>query len=151
MPDGQSRIPVLQRNAGGRQFATGAELNAFIRGVNERGGINGTLLPLVDDDVRFSDGFNSLDLRVGRRFRAGRRLLIEPMIELFNVFNVTNILGANTVNYSGFTNVLVRDSDDPSNPGYLRSSRFGQAVNTAGGVFGSGGPRAAQVAVRVSF
>jgi hypothetical protein len=76
---------------------------------------------------------------------------IEPMLEVFNVFNVTNILGRSKVNYSGFTNALVRDSEDPASPGYMTSSSFGRAVSTAGGVFGSGGPRAAQLAVRVLF
>ena len=38
-------------------------------------------------------------------------------MEVFNLFNVTNILGVSTRNYSGFANVLARDSDDPSNPG----------------------------------
>jgi hypothetical protein len=55
------------------------------------------------------------------------------------------------VNYSGFSNVLTRDSNDPSDPGFLRSSGFGNPVTTAGGVFGSGGPRAFQLAVRFSF
>jgi hypothetical protein len=55
------------------------------------------------------------------------------------------------VNYSGFSNVLTRDSDDPSDPGFLRSSGFGNPITTAGGVFGSGGPRAFQFAVKVSF
>jgi hypothetical protein len=55
------------------------------------------------------------------------------------------------VNYSGFSNVLVRDAADPADPGYLRSSSFGRPVTTAGGVFGSGGPRAIQFAARVNF
>jgi hypothetical protein len=55
------------------------------------------------------------------------------------------------VNYSGFSNVLRRDSDDPASAGFLRSSSFGQPVTTAGGVFGSGGPRAFQLAVRLAF
>jgi hypothetical protein len=70
---------------------------------------------------------------------------------VFNVFNVTNILGVSNVNYSGFANVLVRDSAQPGAPGYLRSSQFGQPVTTAGGVFGSGGPRAMQLAARLTF
>jgi len=73
------------------------------------------------------------------------------MVEVFNLFNVTNVLGVSKSNYSGFSNVLVRDSNDPTNPGYLRSSSFGQPVTTAGGVFGSGGPRAFQFAARVNF
>ena len=81
----------------------------------------------------------------------GPRARLEALMEVFNLFNVTNILGTTTLNYSGFANALVRDSNDPSLPGYLRSSRFGTPVSTAGGVFGSGGPRAFQLGARVSF
>jgi len=151
MPDAQSRIPVLQRNAGGRQFHTAAELNSYLTNLNAGGGVDGVLLPLVTDSARFNDSFNSLDIRVSRPFSINQRIRVEPMLEVFNLFNVTNILGISTVNYSGYSNVLVRDSEDPANPGYLRSSRFGQPVTTAGGVFGSGGPRAMQLAARVTF
>ena len=71
-------------------------------------------------------------------------------MEVFNLFNVTNILGVSNVNYSGFSNALVRDSNDPTSPGFLQSSSFGRPVTTAGGVFGSGGPRAFQFALRLS-
>ena len=71
MPDGQSRIPVIQRNAGGRQFKTAGELNDFIRQANATGGVNGVLLPLVSDSARFNDSFNSLDMRVSRSFALG--------------------------------------------------------------------------------
>ena len=54
------------------------------------------------------------------------------MVEVFNLFNVTNILGVNVKNYSGYANVLVRDSSDPAEPGYLRSSSFGQAGDDRG-------------------
>ena len=151
MPDGQSRIPVIQRNAGGRQFKTAADLNAFITDANAGGGVNGMLLPIVSDTARFNDSFNSVDVRLSRSFSLGQRVRIDPMLEVFNLFNSTNILGTSNTNYSGFTNVLGRDSADPASPEYLRSSRFGQPVTTAGGVFGSGGPRAMQLAVRVTF
>jgi hypothetical protein len=150
LPDAQSRVPVFQRNAGGRRFKTAADLNQAITGLNEDGGVNGELLPLVSGDARFNDAFSSMDLRVSRPFAAGR-VRVEPIVEVFNLFNVTNILGVSNRNYSGFSNVLVRDSDDPQEPGYLTSSRFGGAVTTAGGVFGSGGPRAFQFAVRATF
>ena len=150
MPSAQSRIPIIQRNAGGRQFTSAEELNTFIQGVNASGGIDGELLPLVSSNARFNDTFNSLDLRISRTFPIGR-LRIDGLVEMFNVFNVTNILGTSTVNYSGFANALVRDSNDPANPGYLRASQFGTPVSTAGGVFGSGGPFALQLGVRVRF
>jgi hypothetical protein len=109
------------------------------------------LVPLVRDDLKLGDDFSSLDLRLSKVFRIGERWTIEPIAEVFNLFNVTNVLGVSNVNYSGASNVLVRDSNDPANPGFLRSSSFGQPVTTAGGVFGSGGPRAFQFAARVTF
>jgi hypothetical protein len=151
MPDGSTRVPVIQRNAGGRRFQAARELNAFITDLNASGGIDGTPLPLVSDEARFADAFSSLDVRVSRPFALGATVRVEPMLEIFNLFNTTNILGLTTVNYSGFSNVLVRDSDDPQSPGFLRSSSFGSPVTTAGGVFGSGGARAMQLAVRVTF
>ena len=66
-------------------------------------------------------------------------------------FNVTNILGVSNVNYSGFSNVLIRDSNTPTDAGYLRSSGFGRPVTASGGVFGSGGPRAFQFAIKLNF
>jgi len=151
VPDGSQRIPQLQRNAGGRLFKSGAQLNQFITQLNASGGFAGSPLPLVSNNARFNDNFNSLDVRVARTFKIGEQLTIEPIAEVFNLFNVTNVLGVSNTNYSGFSNVLVRDSNDPSTAGFLRSSSFGQPVTTAGGVFGSGGPRAFQFAVRVSF
>ncbi len=163
LPDGSSRVCELDRNAGARQFKTGAELNAALTQINAAGGSlcpntdPGTgfkprvLVPLVRDDLRLGDNFSSLDLRVSKVFRIGERWTIEPIAEVFNLFNVTNVLGVSNVNYSGFSNVLVRDSNDPASAGFLRSSSFGQPVTTAGGVFGSGGPRAFQFAARVTF
>jgi hypothetical protein len=151
VPGGRQRIPQLQRNAGGRLFHTARDLNEFINELNATGGFGGEPLPLVSDDARFNDSFSSFDLRVSKVFKIGERVAIEPIVEAFNLFNVTNVLGFSKSNYSGFSNVLVRDSNDPTSAGFLRSSSFGQPVTTAGGVFGSGGPRAFQFAVRVNF
>jgi hypothetical protein len=151
LPSAASRIPELQRNAGGRLFKNAGELNAYLRDLNSRGGVGGEPLPLVSQDARFNDRFDSVDLRIARPFALRGSVKLEPIVEIFNVFNVTNFLGYNKKNYSGFANALVRDSGDPSTPGYLTSSSFGRPVSTAGGVFGSGGPRAAQLAVRVLF
>ncbi|HSD67733.1 MAG TPA: TonB-dependent receptor [Vicinamibacteria bacterium] len=151
MPDASTRVPAFSRNAGGREFRTAADLNAALTSLNAAGGANGQLLPLVGDDARFGDGFDSLDLRLARAFRVSPSFSLEAIVECFNVFNATNVLGVSKSNYSGFANVLARDSSDPAEPGYLRSSSFGRALTTAGGVFGSGGPRAFQLGLRARF
>ena len=151
MPDASSRVPTLSRNAGGRQFKTAAELNSYLTGLNASGGISGVPLPLVSGDALFTDKFSSFDLRISKSFGLGGSKSLEAMVEVFNLFNVTNILGVSTRNYSGYANVLARDSGDPTSPGFLTSSSFGKAVSTAGGVFGSGGPRAFQLGLRFQF
>jgi hypothetical protein len=151
MPDASRRVPTLSRNAGARELETASELNAYISSLNASGGIDGVPLPLVREDALFSDSFDALDLRLSRRFTLSSSLSLEAMVECFNVFNVTNILGVSKTNYSGFANVLARDSSEPSDPGFLRSSSFGRALTTAGGVFGSGGPRAFQLGLRAQF
>jgi hypothetical protein len=151
MPDASTRVPTLPRNAGGRTIQTAADLNAYITNLNAGGGVDGRLLPLVSNDARFNDGFDSLDVRLSRSFVISSRSRLEAIVECFNVFNVTNILGVSKSNYSGFSNVLARDSSDPADPGFLRSSSFGHALTTAGGVFGSGGPRAFQLGLRLQF
>ena len=144
-----SRVPELSRNAGGRQFHNGAELNAFLTQLNAAGATNGSLgtpLPMVSPNARFDDTFNSFDLRLSREFHMGERFSLQAFGEVFNLFNKTNILGTSNANYSGFFNVLVPDQNNPN-----LSSAFGRAASGAGGVFGSGGPRAFQLAVKFAF
>jgi outer membrane receptor protein involved in Fe transport len=138
LPDGSSRIPQLQRNAGGRLFKNAAELNTFIQHINASGGVNGSPLPLAPANAKFNDSFSSLDLRLSKTFTFGERFRLEPIVEVFNVLNTTNILGVSNTNYSGYGNVL-------------GTANFGQPVTTAGGVFGSGGPRAFQFAGKFTF
>ena len=96
LPSAASRIPELQRNAGGRLFKTAGELNAYLRDLNSRGGVGGVPMPLVSADARFNDRFDSVDLRIARPFALRGSVRIEPMVEIFNVFNVTNFLGSPT-------------------------------------------------------
>jgi len=144
-----ARVPELGRNAGGRQFHTGTELNAFLTQINAQGALNGGLgtpFPMVSPNARFNDTFNSFDLRLSREFHLGERLHLQAIGEVFNLFNKSNILGVSNSNYSGFFNVLVPDGTNPA-----VSSAFGKPVSTAGGVFGSGGPRAFQLAAKLTF
>lgn len=143
LPDG-SRVPQFSRNAGGRQFRTAAELNAAIASINAHGGSSS--LPLVSPNARFYDTFNSFDLRLSREFHLTERFSLQAFGEVFNLFNKTNILGANNSNYSGFFNKLIPDANNPA-----LSSSFGKPVTTAGGPLGSGGPRAFQLAAKLTF
>lgn len=137
-PNGSiTRVPILQRNAGGRLFRTGAEFNAFANDFNATAPA-ADRLPLVRDDLKFGDSFTSFDLRLTKTIKLGERVNVQGIVEAFNLFNVTNVRGANNVNFSGFEN-------------NLRSANFGSAVQTAGGVFGTGGPRSFQFAARFNF
>ena len=137
LPSGQSRIPELQRNAGGRLFKNAAQLNAFLNRFNT-GRAQADRLPLVPTNARFNDNFSSFDVRISKTFTFAEKFKLEPILEVFNLFNSTNILGVSNTNYSGFGNVL-------------GTANFGQPITTSGGVFGSGGPRAFQIAGRFTF
>jgi hypothetical protein len=78
----------------------------------------------------FGDSFLTQDLRLSREFRWHDRWQITLIGEVFNVLNIGNLSGR---------------SGDLMNPG------FGRASSRVTQVFGSGGPRAFQVAARLSF
>ncbi|HEY1264277.1 MAG TPA: TonB-dependent receptor, partial [Terriglobales bacterium] len=128
LPDNSSRVPEFSRNAGGRQFHNPAELNAALTQLG---------LPNVPASAQFSDSYNTFDMRLSREFRIREGMALQVLGEAFNLFNVTNYLGTNVANYSGFNNVI--------GPG------FGKPVAQAGGVFGSGGPRAFQLGAKLTF
>ncbi|MBL8152195.1 MAG: hypothetical protein JNN15_19910, partial [Blastocatellia bacterium] len=140
--------PFAQRGAGARQFDTGAELNEFIRQINV--GLDEPI-PFVRDDIKFGNNFVSMDLRLAKNFKIGEKATLQGIVEVFNIFNKTNIRNIDVLSFHGLDNVIVRDSGDRNDPGFLRSSNFGAKLQTAGGVFGTGGPRALQLAVRFQF
>jgi hypothetical protein len=78
----------------------------------------------------FGDNFHALDLRLSRSFVFRERWRLSLIGEVFNLYNKANLTG-----YSGD----------------LTSAAFGQPTSRATQVFGSGGPRAFQLAMRVTF
>ncbi len=78
----------------------------------------------------FGDDFHSLDLRLSRSFVFQERWRLSLIGEVFNLYNKANLTG-----YSGD----------------LTSPAFGQPTSRATQVFGSGGPRAFQLAMRATF
>ncbi len=85
------------------------------------------VLPSVFDN---GDTFISTDMRLARVFSLAEDVKLHFIGEVFNLFNVSNLVG-----YGGT----------------LNSPNYGQPSNRAGGVFGTGGPRAFQVAFRLTF
>jgi hypothetical protein len=126
----------------------GTTVNAFNRGMDRRDlerllaqfndtyagtwDARGALIPRLTLPAQygFGDNYHSLDLRVSRTVSIGQGVRAILIGEVFNVFNAANLSG-----YSGD----------------LTSTAFGQPTNRATQVFGSGGPRAFQVAMRVGF
>ena len=78
----------------------------------------------------FGDNFHAFDLRLSRELVFRERWHVLLIGEAFNVYNAANLSG-----YGG----------------NLTSSAFGQHTSRATQVFGSGGPRAFQLGMRVSF
>jgi len=78
----------------------------------------------------FGDDLQSLDLRLSRSFTFRERWRLALIGEVFNLYNKANL--------TGFS-------------GDLTGAAFGQPTNRATQVFGSGGPRAFQLAWRLSF
>ena len=120
----------------------GTTVNAFNRGMEradlERlvGAFNRTssgplFAPItLPDRYSFGDDFHSLDIRLTRSFVVRSRLRVSLIGEAFNLYNAANL-----TEYSGD----------------LTTSAFGQPGSRVRQVFGSGGPRAFQIAARVSF
>jgi hypothetical protein len=47
---------------------------------------------------RKENTYSALDLRLSREFRLGQRVALEPILEIFNLFNSTNLLVPQTTN-----------------------------------------------------
>jgi hypothetical protein len=138
------RFPLLPRNSGGRRVKSGADLNRLIEQFNTAPEfaalreLRGSGYAPVDDSLDFTNPFRSVDVRVAKQVRLGATR-IELLAEVFNLFNSLNIRGFFLGSYAGVGNNL--DSLDT----------FGQPLSTAGGAFGSGGPRALQIGAKMIF
>jgi hypothetical protein len=98
-------------------------------------------LPAITTTSPRSFFFYSTDLRLTRVFQLRHRVRISTIAEAFNIFNHVNFLSNGGAFLSGISSVQ-NDALAPD---------FGSPRRTAGGVLGSGGPRAAQLAFRFEF
>jgi hypothetical protein len=106
-----------------------AQFNATYAGTKDAAGRS--ISPLVlSAHYSFGGNLQSLDLRLSRAFVFHERGRVSLIGEVFNLYNKANLTG-----YSGD----------------LTTPAFGQPTSRTTQVFGSGGPRAFQLAMRVSF
>ena len=156
-----SRLPLLPRNALGREVKNSDQLNVLINQWNALPVCPGAYPCLaggpianVPAHISFTSPFSSLDLRLRKKFSFGERASLSLIGEGFNLANQVNIRGSNTANFSGRNIAIgpckqtkpgVCDADSP-----LQTSFF-TPVSVAGGFFGSGGARAFQFAARLEF
>jgi Carboxypeptidase regulatory-like domain len=128
----------------------------------------GAQLPFIflPDDFSFSDSFLTHDLRVTRIIPFSEKVKLQLIAEGFNIFNIANLNG-----FSGTLNALGRataaNGGVPTLPNGTRIDQglncsgpraafvcgltFGQPTGRVSPIFGSGGPRAFQLAARLSF
>jgi hypothetical protein len=157
-----SRLPLLPRNAIGREIKNSNQLNAVINRWNSLPAcpaaypcLAGGTLQTVPTGINFFSPFSSLDLRLKKDIHLGENARLSLIGEGFNLFNETNIRGSSAANFSG-RNISIgpyqpAQAGPPAVPAQAVQQNFYSAVSTAGGFFGSGGPRAFQFAARFDF
>jgi hypothetical protein len=87
-----------------------------------------------------NDSFINTDLRISHRIRLTERWTVEPMVEVFNLFNVAN--------YAVFSSTL---DGNPGNANGTTASTRPTRVGQGTGSFAPGVQRAFQFGVRVNF
>jgi hypothetical protein len=169
----QDPLPGTNSGAYGRSVKSGRGLNTLISGFNQQvsggaftpagkallsaglfsenqlralGGVynNGSAVALAPADQVGLDSFINTDVRLSWTYKVKERVSIQPMIEVFNLFNVANFdppgnrLGAFLDGSPGSIN-----GTTPA----LRNNRYG----LGSGSFAPGIPRAFQLGIRVDF
>jgi Carboxypeptidase regulatory-like domain len=177
-------LPGTRRGSLGREVKDVSALNSAIRGYNQTlaGTLNarGQRLPFaveMAEGTRFDDSFISTDIQLSYVLKLHGRLRLEGTAQLFNAFNISNLVGPAGLPSSPFGGTLptlatlptgftatsdggLRDTS--GNPVLAGVSRLpnGNLITTSFGSFGAvrpsiptgtGLPRAAQFGLRVSF
>lgn len=106
----------------------------------------GTALPFIilPDNFQNDDSFLTHDLRLTRSIRITEKVSLNLIGEGFNIFNIANLNG-----YGGTLNAYIRPT--ATTPGRNPDLTFGLPSGRVSPVFGTGGPRAFQLAARLSF
>jgi hypothetical protein len=174
-------LPGTHRGSLGRDVDSVQKLNSLIQAYNKstagqplpRGG-RAPFLFEIPDGTRFGDSFISQDLQVGRDFKIREKVSIEATAQMFNVFNISNLVGPAGFPGTAFNGTLTTvTSDSTGNPTGFKLGSNGGLVNASGNralagadrptafagfsavrpsiPTGTGLPRAAQFGLRIRF
>ncbi len=175
-------LPGTHRGSLGRDVDSTTKLNELIRNYNKsaggsalpRGG-RAPFIPEVADGIRFGDSFISQDLQISKIFRVKERLKIEATAQVFNLFNISNLVGSGGLPASAFNGTLttLAATSAGAPPTGFRLGSDGSLINAAGNralagadvrsgfaglgatrpfiATGTGLPRAFQFGLRLSF
>lgn len=137
------RLPVVGRNAGSRQLRTGADVNRAIDAFNSTPSLvlaHGGPLAHVDPNVDLTNSYFTVALRVSKRWVFKETKDLQIGVDIFNLFNHTNVRGLSGANSSGLQN-------------NVESPNFGRplGITSGGGVFDAGAARAFQLMARFTF
>ena len=138
-----SLLPGTHRGSLGRDVDSVDELNGLIRAYNlssagktlPRGGRAPFILELPAG-TRFGDSFISQDLQIAKDFRVREKLTIEATAQMFNVFNISNLVGPAGFPGSAFNGTLTTIASDTAG----RPTGF--TLTTDGGLNNAAGARA---------
>jgi hypothetical protein len=175
-------LPGTHRGSMGRDINSVDKLNALIRNYNQTfaGKLNprGQRLPYLFEygpGVTFGDSYISQDLQVSKIFKIKERLRLEGTAQVFNLFNISNLVGSAglpSTPFNGSLTTIASASDGSAPAGFKLGSDGGLltsagdrvlgGVNRASGFgglsavrpsipTGTGLPRAFQFGMRFSF
>src|SRR5262249_24347820 len=152
-----SYLPGVGPGQVGRKFNSLPDLNKAIRNYNQNrskfaasvvGGVPfdpfGTelreLAELPPGTYIGSDSVISQDIRLTKRFRFSEKKSLDFITEVFNLFNVANL--------TNFSDNVIPAKDDISDPSQFTVFRPTQRANN---IFGTGGPRSFQFALKFTY
>jgi len=150
-----SLLPGVEFNSFGRSLGA-TELRNLIKqfnttlptSVSGKRTTRDQVIPSIYLPSKFDNGDNyfSQDIRLQRTISLTEKVKLTLIGEAFNLFNFSNLAG-----YGSTLDPLVANQDPNAPPISGQTATFGQPTRRVGQVFGSGGPRAFQFAVRLTF
>jgi len=130
-------LPGTRRGSLNREVSTPDKLNQLVRAYNlstggkpvPRGG-RAPFVIEVPNGLRFGDSFLSQDLQIAKTFKFKERLRIELAGQVFNLFNISNLVGPGGAEFNGILTTI--NSDATGAPTGFKLGSDGSLLNAGG-------------------